>query len=214
VTKKAAKKKASPTKKARSPRPSPPPLPRNGLPAPPVAKLTARQARFVDEYLITLSASEAARRAGYVKKHADVTGPRLLGNVGVAAEIARRQAERAVKTGITQERVLLETSLLAFSDVTHYLVDEQGNVVLAPGAPPDAMRALQSIKRKFTKQFVAGEWVTVVEVEVKLWDKPGVLKLAGRHVGLFPDKVEVSGPNGGPVPVAAIQRVVVDVRSE
>lgn len=39
-------------------------------------------------------------------------------------------------------------------------------------------------------------------------DKPGVLKLAG----LFPDKIEVSGPNGGPIPVAAIQRVIVDVR--
>jgi hypothetical protein len=37
------------------------------------------------------------------------------------------------------------------------------------------------------------------DVEVELWDKPNALKLMGRHVGLFPDKVEVTGKDGEPL---------------
>lgn len=68
--------------------------------------LNARQQRFVKEYLIDLNATQAAIRAGYKAENADVTGPRLLGNVGVAAAIAEGQAERSERLEITQEKVI------------------------------------------------------------------------------------------------------------
>jgi phage terminase small subunit len=40
--------------------------------------LTARQERFVDEYLVDLNAKQAAIRAGYSPKSAHVEGSRLL----------------------------------------------------------------------------------------------------------------------------------------
>ena len=42
-------------------------------------KLTEKQKRFVQEYLVDLNATAAARRAGYSEKTADRIGPELLG---------------------------------------------------------------------------------------------------------------------------------------
>lgn len=146
-----------------------------------------------------LNSTRAAIRAGYSKKTARVQGSRLLTNAAIRAAIEKGQARVEAKADITQERVLAELALLAFSDVTHYIADDAGNVTLAAEAPAGAMRALQSIKRRITSTGSGEQARTTTEVEVKLWDKPGPLKLAGRHVGLFPDKVEVTGKDGGPV---------------
>jgi phage terminase small subunit len=160
--------------------------------------LTPNQERFVAEYLVDLNATQAAIRAGYSAKTASQQGARLLGNAKVAAAIAERQAARAERTGITQERVLEELALLAFSDLEHYEVADNGEVTLAPGAPRGAMRALSSIKRRISTD---KDGSVTREVELKLWDKPGPLKLAGRHVGLraFMDRLEVTGKDGDPI---------------
>lgn len=164
-------------------------------------QITARQARFADEYLIDLNATQAAIRAGYSAKTAASQGERLLRNVEVAAAVRAAKAARAEKTGITQERVLAELELLAFSDIDHYVVDDDGQVTVAAGAPRSAKRAIASIKRKRREWSDGkGDGHTVeVEVELKFWDKPGNLKLAGRHVGLFPDRVELTGKDGQPL---------------
>ncbi len=156
--------------------------------------LTPKQERFVAEYLVDLNATQAAIRAGYSPQTADVQGPRLLGNVGVAAAIQVAKEARNARTGITADRVLQELEALAFSDVDHYVIDDAGNVHLAEGAPALAKRAISSIKRKAWSDGEGGGHT--VEVEYKFWDKPGQLKLAGRHVGLFADRVEVTGKDG------------------
>lgn len=162
------------------------------------ADLTPRQQRFVEEYIVDLNATQAAIRAGYAEKNADVQGPALLGNLGISRAIASAKEARSKATGITAERVIEELAVLAFSDVTHYEVDDQGNVTLAEGAPRNAHRAISAIKRRITTDPEGG---VTREVELKLWDKPGPLKLAGRHVNVagFYDKVEVTGKDGGPV---------------
>jgi len=68
--------------------------------------MTPKQTRFVQEYLIDLNATQAAIRAGYSAKNADVDGPRLLGNAGVKAAIETAQAAYAKNVGITVEYVL------------------------------------------------------------------------------------------------------------
>jgi len=165
-------------------------------------KLTAKQAAFVAEYLISLNASEASRLAGYSQKNSDTVGPRLLATPHVAAAIAAARADRVERTAITGDRVLVEAALLSFSDLTHYIIDDVGNVQLAEGAPEGAMRAISSIKRRQHRRMVDGEMVTTYEVEIRLWDKPGPLKLAGQHVGLFKDKVEHTGAGGGPLVIS------------
>ena len=69
-------------------------------------KLTAKQERFVAEYLIDLNATQAAIRAGYSVKTASETGYENLRKPQIAAAIAAGQAERSERTEITQDYVL------------------------------------------------------------------------------------------------------------
>lgn len=179
--------------------------------APKPRKLTARQERFVGEYLKDLNATQAAIRAGYAPKDADVQGPRLLGIIGIAKAVADAKAARLERVHFTQDRVLEELSLLAFSDISQYTMDDEGNLAPAEGASAGVIRAVSSVKRKVR---VDAEGNVEREAEFRLWDKPGMLKLAGRHVGLFPDRVEVVGPNGGPVQIETAPKTSADLRRE
>ncbi len=69
-------------------------------------KLTPKQARFVEEYLVDLNATQAAIRAGYSVKAAHVEGSRLLTNAKVAAAISAAKQERSEATKIDAEYVL------------------------------------------------------------------------------------------------------------
>ena len=71
-----------------------------------MSDLTPKQARFVEEYLIDLNATQAAIRAGYSPKTAEVQGSRLLGNVKVAAAVQKAQEARSERTKINQDWVI------------------------------------------------------------------------------------------------------------
>ncbi len=68
--------------------------------------LTPKQARFVEEYLVDLNATQAAIRAGYSPKTAYSQGERLLKNVEVHRAIQEAQEARSERTGITQDEVI------------------------------------------------------------------------------------------------------------
>lgn len=70
------------------------------------ARLTPKQERFVEEYLVDLNATQAAIRAGYSEKTANEQGARLLANVSVQAAIQKRRQDRERRTEITQDYVL------------------------------------------------------------------------------------------------------------
>ncbi len=68
--------------------------------------LTPRQARFVEEYLLDLNATAAAKRAGYSERTAYAQGQRLLKHVEIAAAIQKAQEARSGRTEITQDEVI------------------------------------------------------------------------------------------------------------
>lgn len=68
--------------------------------------LTDKQARFVEEYLVDLNATQAAIRAGYSKASANEQGARLLVNASVCAAIAEGRKARSERTNITADDVL------------------------------------------------------------------------------------------------------------
>jgi hypothetical protein len=84
-----------------------------------------------------------------------------------------------------------------------------GTVRLSPDAPPRAMRAIASIKHRVT----AGAKGNVHEIEVRLWDKPSMLRLAGRHVGIagFVDRLELTGKHGNAI---ELERRVTEVSDD
>lgn len=154
--------------------------------------LTPRERRFVAEYLIDCNASAAALRAGYAKQTYGANGSQLLEKPLVAEAIAKAEAKRAAKTGITADRVLKELARIGFSDLGTYLSFDQDGVHLNDSSQVDT-RALAEVSERPTR---TGKTVTI-----KLHDKVSALTKLGQHLGLFAEKVELTGKDGGPIAI-------------
>lgn len=146
-----------------------------------MAKLTAKQQRFCDEYLIDLNATQAAIRAEYSPKTACEQASRLLANVKVQEVIAVKMAIRSKRTGINQDRVLMEIAKMAFVNIDDVI--DLNTAQVKETATKEDLACIQSVKIKPT------EYGT--EREVRMCDKKSNLELLGRHLGMFKDKVEV-----------------------
>lgn len=147
--------------------------------------LTVKQRMFVEEYLIDLNATQAAIRAGYSAKTADQQGSRMLANVKVQQAIAERMAERSKRTGVNQDRVVLELAKVAFAKMTD-IVDSKGRI--KEDASPDDLACIESIKYKESDNEYGGS----VEREVKVASKLKALELLGKHLGMWNDKLDVN----------------------
>lgn len=151
-----------------------------------MAGLTAKQKRFIEEYLIDLNATQAAIRAGYSPKTANEQGARLLANVSVRACIDRALAERSRRTGINADLVLLELARIARvnpADVVNF--DE---ATIKDSNSRDDTAAIQSVKVKK----IPTENGEIIEREIKFHDKTRALELLGKHLGMFNDKLNVN----------------------
>ena len=71
-----------------------------------MAKLTAKQQRFCDEYLIDLNATQAAIRAGYSARSARQIADRNMSNDDIKKYIAARMAEKESELIADQDEVL------------------------------------------------------------------------------------------------------------
>lgn len=148
--------------------------------------MTEKQKIFADEYLIDLNATRAYRVAyPSVKKDetARANSSRMLTNANVAKYITERMEERQKRTEITQDRVLKELAVIAFAKATDYAEVKDGQVIIKDTEELNEQQA----------RAIAGIKEGKFGVEVKLNDKETALELLGRHLGMFKDKVEVSG---------------------
>lgn len=155
-------------------------------------KLTPKQKLFADEYLIDLNAARAYKAAyKSVKKDetARTNGSRMLTNANVSKYIKERMNERSKRTEITQDNVLKELATIAFAKVTDFVTIENGVVIVkdTKDIPKDLLPAIASIKEGKNG------------IEVSFYNKDKSLELLGRHLGMFNDKIEVSGTINNPM---------------
>lgn len=151
-----------------------------------MAKLTAKQQKFVDEYLIDLNATQAAIRAGYKKtEYTDTNANKLLENTRIREAVDKSMAERSRRTGINQDRVIQELARIAFVNPKNVINSEDASI--RTDATEDDLACVQSVKVKT----MDGEKGSSVEREVRLNDKMRALELLGKHLGMFKDKVEL-----------------------
>ncbi len=108
-------------------------------------KLTAKEAKFVEEYLIDLNASAAARRAGYSEKIARVVGHRLLTKDNIQAALTIARQELSAKTGITPQMVIEGFARGAFYDPADFY-DERGYLKNIHDIPKEARVALAGME--------------------------------------------------------------------
>lgn len=153
-----------------------------------MGRLSEKQKRFVEEYLIDLNATQASIRAGYRKsEYTDTNANKLLGNTRIKEAIEKAMAERSRRTGITQDRVLRELAKLAFVNAGDII--DGNDASIKDDASRDDLACVQSVKVK-TMENDKG---TMTEREVKLYDKKASLELLGKHLGLFNDNLNVNG---------------------
>ena len=69
-------------------------------------KLTLKQSRFIDEYLVDLNGAQAAVRAGYSQNGAKVQASRLLTYAHIQAKVEERKREIDMRLKISRENVL------------------------------------------------------------------------------------------------------------
>jgi phage terminase small subunit len=174
-----------------------------------VRVLTPKQQRFVAEYLVDLNGKQAAIRAGYSPKTAEVQASRLLRNAQVAEAVSTGAEKRLKKLDISADRVLQEIARLAFSDVRAWF-DEHGRLLPIHELSADVAAALGSIEVQREKTRVKStdtEEITVEEsvIKIKAWDKPRSLDMLAKHFGLLKDRIELTGKDGGPVAVRFIE---------
>lgn len=157
--------------------------------------LTGRQRMFIAEYLVTHNASDAARKAGYTQKNAGVVGPRLLGNVRVAAAIEAAEAERFKRLQMSGDEILAELAHLGRSRLTRYLTyDRRGRLTFTPSADlaDGEAAALKKVKRtKRTTITKSGDKIVEVTLELGLHDKVAPLKLLGQAGGVLKEQADV-----------------------
>lgn len=173
-----------------------------------MAKLTAKQQRFCDEYLIDLNGTRAYKVAyPSVKKDetARVNASRLLTNANVKTYIQERQKEREKRTEITQDSVLRELALIAFAKASDYarvvekdaMVEVDGNMV--PVLDEDGNQVkYRTVEPILTDELTEDQKKAIAVIkkgrdgfEIKPYSKIQALELLGKHLGMFTDKIEV-----------------------
>ncbi|MBO6510137.1 MAG: terminase small subunit [Roseibium sp.] len=167
-------------------------------------KLNDKQQRFAQEYLIDLNATQAAIRAGYSEKTAYSQGQRLLKNVEIQELIQIGQEERAERTEITADRVLEELGKIGFANMKSYIrTTEDGDAFVdLSELTEDQAAAINEVTVEDYKDGRGEDARDVRRVKFKLSDKRAALVDIGKHLGMFIERKELTGKDGGPIAVS------------
>ena len=146
-----------------------------------MAKLTAKQQRFCDEYLIDLNATQAAIRAGYSKKTARAIANENLTKPYIKEYIEKRMSEKEKELIADQDEVMKYLSSVMRREMTESVVvtisKEKSTYV------PDANGTMR-------KQTVKEDVPEVIKIPARLSDANKAAELLGRAYGIYTDKVQ------------------------
>ncbi|MFC2558550.1 MAG: terminase small subunit [Haemophilus seminalis] len=136
-----------------------------------VVKLTDKQKRFIEEYLIDLNATQAAIRAGYSERTAYSIGEENLKKPEIKRAIDEAQLNRSNRVQITQD------------DVIRMLIE---NIEKSSGVK----QVVITQTRKSEDGEYVGDDVAQFVYEPSSVNK--ALELLGKHLGMFKDKLDVT----------------------
>jgi phage terminase small subunit len=148
--------------------------------------LAPKQARFVEEYIVDLNAKQAAIRAGYSPRTAEVQASRLLRYAQVQEALQAAIQARSNRTQITADRVVTELAKLAFSNIFDLVtVRSDGSVFVdLSRVPRDQVAALHEVTIDEFAERSGEEARKVRRIRIKLCDKKSALDSLARHLGM------------------------------
>ena len=153
-------------------------------------ELTEKQKVFCDEWLKDMNGTRAYKAAYKGVKNdetAKVNASRLLTNANVQKYIQEKQKEREKRTEITQDMVLKELAKLAFTDRTGIVQIKKGNA-----GDVVVIKSTDDLTEE-QKALISGIKETKFGIEVTFYNKEKSLELIGRHLGMFNDKLQLTG---------------------
>ena len=148
-----------------------------------MAKLTAKQQRFCDEYLTDFNATQAAIRAGYSVKTAAVIATENLRKPNISEYIAKRMQQKEVELIADQDEVLRYLTSVMRREMKESVVVTLQNKV--------EKWVKDEETGKLKKQTVTEEAPAVVEIPARLSDANRAAEMLGKAHGIFIDKLEL-----------------------
>ena len=151
-------------------------------------KLTDKENRFVIEYLRDYNGLQSAIRAGYSEATAGQIAYELLHRQRVRNKIDEHEKDLSTRFLVTRERLMKEMSIAGYADMADYVDVDNGEVTIKDfkSLPPQITRAIKKIGyNQRTGKFT-----------LELHDGLKAKELMGKEVGMFKDKMELSGPGG------------------
>lgn len=144
-------------------------------------KLTPKQQRFVEEYLVDLNATQACVRAGYSKKTAQRIGSENLSKPLIAAEIKKGSKIITEKTEVSAESIVTRLNILANRCMqAEPVTDKDGNPIgdykFDSSGANKALELLGKTKAMFVDK-IKTEDTTKHEFWTKLIQKVGAGKI-------------------------------------
>ena len=165
-------------------------------------ELDAREARFVDEYMLDLNPERAAVAAGYTLNTAKSKSFSWVGNSRskphVFAEVQKRKDKLAEKKAISAERVIAEIAKVGFASMRRFVtIDADGqpqiNLTDTPDDDLDALSEIQTetvLERDGTDDQGNPQFNRVRKTKIKLYDKLNALEKLAQHTGVYAKRDE------------------------
>lgn len=147
-----------------------------------MARLSEKQERFCQNYVIDFHGTNAAIRAGYPARSASVTAAKLLVNGKIKARIAEIRANASAKTGVSLERNLDQLGAMAFADPADMFHPGTGELLPIQQIPAHLRRAIQSIE---VDEINVGGQVLGLTKKIKLADRNKAADMIMRHLGEY-----------------------------
>ena len=163
-----------------------------------MGKLTDKQERFCQEYIIDLNATQAALRAGYSAKCINHQGPANLLKPIIQVEIQKLKAKRSERVQIEADSVVKELAKVAFSNIKNYLNIEDDEVYFKDfkDITDEHAAAIESVK--VTKKIIKGKKenddIEIQAIQFKLHSKLNALEQLGKHLGIYEKDNDQSRP--------------------
>lgn len=169
--------------------------------------LTPKQRMFVREYIVDLNATQAAIRAGYSERTANEQASRLLANVNVGAAVTAAMNARSRRTQITADRVLKELAKIGFADIRKAVSWDRSAATEAEGEGSSAKTTVANVQLVASADIDDDTAAAIAEISqnangglrLKLHDKRAALVDIGKHLGMFTERVQLTGDADNPV---------------
>lgn len=154
-------------------------------------KLTAKQIKFCNEYLISLNATQAAINAGYSSRTAKSIANENLTKPDIIEFLNQLRKEIVDVTGTTPERIQKEYDRIAFFD-PKFLFNENGTFKNIHEMDEDTVRGIAYIEIIEIKN-KKGEVIGVVK-KIKTCNKLSALDSLAKIHSMFGNNADVNPP--------------------